>query len=60
VYFLQAIKRIHGMRVIKPAWKDVLAAKRRMSPVANKINNNIAERKPQVSSRNQSIMRSVK
>jgi SAM-dependent methyltransferase len=60
VYFLQAIKRIHGMRVIKPAWKDVLAAKRRMSPVSNKINNNIAERKPRVSSCNQSIMRSVK
>ena len=60
VYFLQAIKRIHGMRVIKPAWKDVLAAKRRMSPVANKINPNIAERQPRASSRNQSIIRSVK
>jgi len=57
VYFLQAIKRIHGMRVIKPAWKDVLATKRRMSPVANRT---IAEIKPPVSPRNQSIMRSVK
>ncbi|TFH08611.1 MAG: methyltransferase domain-containing protein [Nitrosomonadales bacterium] len=45
VYFLQAIKRIHGMRVIKPAWKDVLTAKRRMAPVANKLNGNITERK---------------
>ena len=60
VYFLQAIKRIHGMRVIKPAWKDVLAAKRRMSPIANKINDNASERKPQVSPRDRSIMRSVK
>jgi len=60
VYFLQAIKRIHGMRVIKPAWKDVLAAKRRMSPIANKINDNMSERKPQVSPRDRSIMRSVK
>ena len=60
VYFLQAIKRIHGMRVIKPAWKDVLAAKRRMSPIANKVNDNIAKRKPQISPRNRSIMRSIK
>ena len=60
VYFLQAIKRIHGMRVIKPAWKDVLAAKRRMSPIANKLKDNTVERKSRISPRDKSIMRSVK
>jgi hypothetical protein len=60
VYFLQAIKRVHGIHVIKPAWKKVLKSKRRMSPVANKINDNIAKKKPGISSRNQSIMRNKK
>ena len=60
VYFLQAIKRVHGMHVIKPAWKGVLKSKRRMSPVANKINDNIAKKKPGLSSRKQSIMRNKK
>jgi SAM-dependent methyltransferase len=37
VYFLHAIKYIHGMRVIKPDWKNCLDGKRKMVPVAQKI-----------------------
>jgi SAM-dependent methyltransferase len=37
VYFLNAVKRVHGMRVIKPEWKEVRARRRSMAPVAQKI-----------------------
>jgi SAM-dependent methyltransferase len=37
VYFMTAVKRVHGMRVIKPEWKEVRAARRRMAPVSSKI-----------------------
>jgi hypothetical protein len=37
VYFLNAVKRVHGMRVIKPEWKEVRARRRGMAPVAHKI-----------------------
>ena len=60
VYFLQAVKRVHGMRVIKPEWKDVLAAKRRMAPIANKLNGNVTEENPRISARNQTNVRSIK
>jgi hypothetical protein len=36
VYFLTAVKRVHGMRVIKPEWKEVRAARRRMAAVPQK------------------------
>jgi hypothetical protein len=36
VYFMTAVKRVHGMRVIKPEWKEVRAARRRMAPVSSK------------------------
>lgn len=37
VYFLTAVKRVHGMRVIKPEWKEVRARRKSMAPVAQKI-----------------------
>ena len=37
VYFLNAVKRVHGMRVIKPEWKEVRARSKSMAPVAQKI-----------------------
>ena len=37
VYFLIAVKRVHGMRVLKPEWKEVRARRRGMAPVAQKI-----------------------
>jgi SAM-dependent methyltransferase len=40
IYFLTAVKRVHGMRVIKPEWKEVRAAKREMAPVAQKLSGN--------------------
>jgi hypothetical protein len=38
VYFLHAIKRTHGMRIIKPGWKHCLDTKERMAPAAQKLN----------------------
>lgn len=40
IYFLTAVKRVHGMRVIKPEWKEVRAARRGMAPVAQKLSGN--------------------
>ena len=37
VYFLHAIKHMHGMRIIKPGWKNCLDAKKRMVPATQKI-----------------------
>ncbi len=37
VYFLHAIKRVHGMRLIKPQWNDRLVSK--LMPAAPKLNN---------------------
>ncbi len=43
VYFLHAIKYIHGMRIIKPEWKNCQDAKKKMVPAAQKINDNSIE-----------------
>ena len=43
VYFLHAIKRVHGMRLIKPKWNDGLV--RKLLPVAPKMNNRITQRR---------------
>jgi SAM-dependent methyltransferase len=37
VYFLQAIKRVHGMRVLTPAWKATASPNTRPSLAARKI-----------------------
>ena len=37
VYFFTAVKRVHGMRVIKPEWKEVRAARKGMAPVAQRL-----------------------
>jgi hypothetical protein len=39
VYFLHAIKRVHGMRLIKPQWNEGLVAK--LLPVTPKMNNKL-------------------
>lgn len=39
VYFLHAIKHMHGMRIIKPGWKNCLDAKGRIVPATQKLNN---------------------
>lgn len=36
VYFLQAKKRVHGMRLITPAWTERAAAKKALKPLAQK------------------------
>ena len=42
VYFLQAIKRVPGMRLIKPQWNERLVSK--LLPAAPKLNNKITQR----------------
>jgi len=39
VYFIQAIKRAHGMRLMMPAWKDQTTAVPVLAPAAGKIVN---------------------
>lgn len=38
VYFVRAVKRVHGMRVIKPNWNDVRAARKNLAPLTQKLN----------------------
>ncbi len=42
VYFLHAVKRVPGMRLIKPKWNEGLVSK--LLPVAPKLNNKISQR----------------
>lgn len=42
IYFLHAIKRVHGMRLIKPQWNERLVSK--LLPVAPRVNNKITQR----------------
>jgi SAM-dependent methyltransferase len=42
VYFVHAIKRVHGMRLIKPKWNEGLVSK--LLPVSPKLNNKITQR----------------
>ena len=37
VYFLQAVKRVHGMRVITPRWSDRLAPSKRLAAAPKKV-----------------------
>ena len=37
VYFLHAIKHMHGMRIIKPEWKNDMEAEKKMIPAAQKL-----------------------
>jgi SAM-dependent methyltransferase len=38
VYFIRAVKRVHGMRVIKPNWNDRRAARESLASVARRLN----------------------
>jgi len=37
VYFLQAVKRVRGMRIITPAWADRAVPKKRLAPVPKRV-----------------------
>jgi SAM-dependent methyltransferase len=37
VYFLQAVKRVRGMRLIMPKWRDRLAPQKDLAPVPKKV-----------------------
>jgi SAM-dependent methyltransferase len=37
VYFLQAVKRVHGMRLIMPAWKDRLVPRKNLAAAPKKV-----------------------
>ncbi len=41
VYYLQAIKRVHGMRLIKPSWNKRLVGK--LMPAAPKLNREVSQ-----------------
>ena len=51
VYFLTAVKRVHGMRVIKPEWKEVRARRRAMAPVAQTLTGQATEKEPRRAAR---------
>lgn len=36
VYFIQAKKRVHGIRLIKPGWNETMAARKGLAPAAQK------------------------
>jgi SAM-dependent methyltransferase len=38
VYFLHAIKRVHGMRLITPRWNEAVAANRALAPAQKVVN----------------------
>jgi hypothetical protein len=42
VYFLQAIKRVPGMRPIKPSWNEGLVGK--LLPAAPKLNREVSQK----------------
>jgi hypothetical protein len=42
VYFLQAIKRVPGMRMIKPNWKEGLVGN--LLPASTKLNREASQR----------------
>ena len=42
VYYLQAIKRVSGMRLVKPQWKQGLVSK--LMPAASKLNRGVSQR----------------
>ena len=48
VYFLQAVKRVHGMRVIRPEWKESVAARRGMAPITGRFNGNDIGEEPRI------------
>src|SRR4051794_16176549 len=39
VYFLHAVKRVQGMRVITPQWKHSLVKSKRLAPVPHRVHN---------------------
>lgn len=45
VYFLHAIKRTHGMRILKPEWKNCPNTRKKMVPAAQKLTGVSAEEK---------------
>ena len=49
VYFLQAVKRVHGMRIITPAWRDSLVPQKNLATLPKRVSepsNAAAAREP--------------
>jgi hypothetical protein len=44
VYVVRAVKRVHGMRLITPAWRKERARRRALAPVSQK-NGHVAQRR---------------
>lgn len=59
IYFLTAIKRVHGMRVIKPEWKKERAARRGMAPVAHKLGGSGYKKEPERAAHSEAAARTI-
>lgn len=59
IYFLTAVKRVHGMRVIKPEWKKVRAARKGMAPVAQKLSGNGCGKEPRQAARSRTTAKTA-
>lgn len=60
VFFLHAVKRTHGMRLIKPGWKKYLDPRARAVPAAHRVHRAYPQRCPQAETeRSQDIDRLV-
>jgi len=44
VYVVRAVKRVHGMRMITPAWRQERARRRALAPVSQRTNGNAHQR----------------
>lgn len=44
VYFVQAVKRVHGMRLITPVWRERKARAKALAPAVNRIDEEIVNR----------------
>lgn len=59
IYFLTAVKRVHGMRVIKPEWKKVRAARKGMAPVAQKLGGNGSGKEQRQAARSETTVKTI-
>ena len=44
IYVVRAVKRVHGMRMITPAWRQERARRRALAPVSQRTNGNAHQR----------------
>jgi hypothetical protein len=40
IYIIRAVKRVHGMRIVTPAWRMERARRRALAPVSQRVHKN--------------------